>query len=98
MTPAEARASVQALIDDLRYIMGTRPHTDWPAMAAAALEHHQPLISDTLLDGFTCGLQRAGQRALRGLVASNAEEIRLAIVEIRGIEVALEPTSATGRG
>jgi hypothetical protein len=86
MTPTEACASVQALIDDLRYIMGTRPHTGWPTMASAALEHHRPEIAETLLDEAHRGLQTAGQRALRGLVASDAQEIRSAILEIRRIE------------
>ncbi len=86
MTPVEAMLSVNALIEDLRHIMGTRPHTGWPPMAEAALKHHQPLIEDALLDENHRMLQTAGHRALRGLVSSDADEIRAAITEIRRIE------------
>ena len=86
MNSAEARVSVQALIDDLRYIMGTRPHTGWPAMAEAALEHHRPMIADELLEPAMRDLQQAGHKALEGLVVSDAEVIRAAITEIRRVE------------
>ena len=88
MTPAEARVSVQSLIDDLRHIMGTRPHTGWPAMAEAALGHHRPMIAEDLLEPNMRDLQKAGHQALEGLVVSDAEAIRAAITEIRRVETA----------
>ncbi|MDA3040385.1 MAG: hypothetical protein O3C27_12830 [Actinomycetota bacterium] len=88
MTPAEARVSAQSLNDDLRYIMGTRPHTGWPAMAEAALAHHRPMVADSLLEQDMRDLQNAGHQALEGLVVSDAEAISAAITEIRRVETA----------
>lgn len=86
MNQEEAQESVDVLIDDLKFIMGVRPHTDWPAMAEAALEHHDPLIEDRLLTWQSRRLQRAAHLSLRGLVAGDAEQIRAGFVDIRTIE------------
>lgn len=93
MTPTEAQLSVQAMIDDLRHIMGTRPHTGWPDMAGAALRHHRPPIDEALLDDDHRVLQEAGYQAFRGLVAGDADEIRKAILEIRRIETSEDATA-----
>ena len=86
MNDEEARASVDALIEDLRYLMGIRPHTEWPGMADAAIEHHHPRISDHLLSWQYRRLQRAAHLVLEGLSTSNAEQIRAGIIDIRTIE------------
>ena len=86
MNEEEAQASVDALIEDLRYLMGTRPHTEWPGMADAAIDYHQPRIGDHLLSWQYRRLQRAAHLALEGLSTSNAEQLRAGIIDIRTIE------------
>ncbi len=86
MNSEEAQASVDALIEDLRYLMGIRPHTEWPGMADAAIEHHTPLIPEHLLTWQYRRLQRAAHLTLEGLSTSNAEQIRAGITDIRTIE------------
>lgn len=86
MNQEEAQESVDVLVDDLKFIMGVRPHTEWPAMAEAALEHHDPLIEDRLLTWQSRRLQRAAHLSLRGLVNGDAEQIRAGFLDIRTIE------------
>ena len=86
MNSEEAQASVDALIEDLRYLMGTRPHTEWPGMADAALDYHDPLIPEHLLSWQYRRLQRAAHLALKGLSVGNVEQIRAGVTDIRTIE------------
>ncbi|MFT7597975.1 MAG: hypothetical protein ACI8TP_000895 [Acidimicrobiales bacterium] len=89
MNHEEAEESVGALVDDLRFLMGSRPHTAWPDMAEAAIEHHTPFIAEELLSWQQRRLQRAAHLALEGLAVSNAEQIRAGILDIRTIESVL---------
>lgn len=93
MNQGEAAESVDALLGDLKFIMGTRPHTGWPEMATAALEHHDPMIPEHLLEWQTRRFQRAALLTLRGLAASDADIIRSGILDILAIErMAMAPT------
>lgn len=83
MTEEEAAESVEALVGDVRHIMSTRPHTDWPMMAVAALEHHDPPISEGLLGNSDRRRQRASFEILRGLRDSRASQVREGILALR---------------
>lgn len=86
VTEEEAVESVDALVGDVRYIMSTRPHTNWPMMATAALEHHDPPIPERLLPQTDRRRQRAAFDILRGLRDSRAERIRTGILALKAAE------------
>lgn len=86
MNEQEANESVDALIDDLKFIMGSRPHTDWPSLAKQAIAYHDPRIEDRLLDWQHRRLQRAAHLALFGLAEGDAERIRAGVLDVRTIE------------
>lgn len=86
MNEQEANESVDALVDDLKFIMGSRPHTDWPTMAKEAIAYHDPRIEDRLLDWQHRRLQRAAHLALFGLAEADPERIRSGVLDIRTIE------------
>ncbi len=82
----DARQSVAALLNDLRYVMGEMPAAEWPETAKAVLEHHYPTIDESLLTRDQASLQRWCRAVLDGLASSDADTIRAAILKVRQYE------------
>lgn len=86
MNEDDAAQSVEALAGDVRHIMGSRPHANWPDMAEAALAHHDPPIPERLLSEPDRRRQRAVYQMLRGLRDSNERQIRIGILALKSAE------------
>ncbi|MEZ5229353.1 MAG: hypothetical protein R2710_22650 [Acidimicrobiales bacterium] len=86
---AAAAESVEAILGDLRHVVGRMPHDDWPAMATAVLEHHDPPIADDLLGADHVGLQAACRGALAALADNDYVRAKASIEDIRRFEVRL---------
>ncbi|MFT7599991.1 MAG: hypothetical protein ACI8TP_002929 [Acidimicrobiales bacterium] len=78
-----SKSAVAALCADLRHIMSTRPHTDWPSMAKAVLDHYAQPVDPLLLDQRDKRIQDAAWATLEGLVAGSFQEIQAGIIDLR---------------
>lgn len=84
-----AAESVEALLGDLRHVVGRLPHDEWPQMAMAVLEHHDPPIDERLLGPDHIGLQAACRGALAALGDNDYVRAKASIEQIRRFEVRL---------
>lgn len=85
----DAAVSVEALLGDLRHVVGRMPHEEWPAMARQVLEYHDPPIDTALLNGDHIGLQEACRATLDALIADDYGAAKSSIQAIRRYEVRL---------
>ncbi len=86
---AAAAESVEAILGDLRHVVGRMPHEDWPEMAKAVLEHHDPPIAEDLLGPDHIGLQTGCRGALEALSDDDYVRAKASIEQIRRFEVRL---------
>ncbi len=86
---SDAQASVVALLEDLRHVVGRMSHVEWPAMARKVLEHHDPPVAVELLTPDHAGLQDACRQTLDALVADDYNKANSSIESIRRYEARL---------
>ncbi len=85
----DASTSVEAILGDLRHVVGRMPHDDWPEMAKTVLEYHEPPIDEALLGADHIGLQNACRGALAALGDNDYVRAKASIELIRKFEVRL---------
>ncbi len=81
-----ARISVEALVNDLRHVIGTIAEEDWPESAKAVLEHHDPPIDEELLTPDQTELQKWCRAVFEGLLVGDEESTRAAALKVRQYE------------
>lgn len=81
-----ARLSVEALLVDLRHVIGEIPEDQWPDVAQAVLDHHQPPIDEAVLTNDQAQLQIWCRAVLEGLLTGNEDATRAAALKVRQYE------------
>ncbi len=82
-----AALSVEALIGDLVHVFReVRPGSEWPALAVALLEHHDPPIPEDDLSPWYGDLQQRARALLESMASGTPARIETSIAHLRALE------------
>lgn len=70
-----SEASVDALLGDIRHVVGNTEPEEWATLAAAVLEHHHPPIDDALLSMRVERLQHWCRKMLQAMIDTDEDAI-----------------------
>jgi len=89
----EARISVESLVNDLRHVIGNVEEAEWPEVAKAVLDHHDPPVHEVLLTDDQVELQKWCRAVFEGLLVGDEASTRAAALKVRQYEGSVAPST-----